>query len=150
MRVRIKALAPLSRSDARRLRRSVKRMVARLLPGADVELGVALLDEDAVRRLNAEYRGLDEPTDVLAFPMMSAGEAMSGTSRKGEPFGDIAICVPVAARQAAERGETPFEEIELLAAHGLLHLAGYDDSEEEAAASMAAMENKLLGRSIIR
>ncbi len=129
--------------------RSIKGMTRELLGRAGGELSVALVSEEEMRRLNSRYRGLDEPTDVLAFPMTEAGDTGRGRAETGEPLGDIAICVPVAERQAAARGETLTEELELLAAHGLLHLLGYDDADDEAAAAMREMESHLLGRSII-
>ena len=151
MRVRITSEVPLPRGDIRRLRKSLARMLDELLPGKAVELSAVLVDEDAIKRLNSRYLDSDETTDVLAFPQMSAAE-LEEACRGGspiEPIGDIVICVPVAARQAAERNQTDFEELELLGAHGLLHLVGYDDATDEDASAMALAERRLLGRSII-
>lgn len=151
MRVRVTSEVPLRRRDVRRLRRSLSGMLGELLPGTAVELSAVLVGEEAIRRLNSRYLDRDEPTDVLAFPQLSAAElnALGGGGASIEPIGDIVICVPVAARQAAERGMTRFEELELLGAHGLLHLVGYDDTTEEGASAMAVAERRLLGRSII-
>lgn len=151
MRVRITSEVPLPRGNIRRLKKSLARMLDELLPGKAVELSVALVDEDAIRRLNAEYLGRDEPTDVLAFPQMSAAEleAADCGATSIEPIGDIVICVPVAFRQAAERNQIDFEELELLGTHGLLHLVGYDDATEDGASAMASAERRLLGRTII-
>jgi probable rRNA maturation factor len=158
MRVQVTAQAPLRRGEVRRLKKSIKGMARELLGRPGGELSVALVGTDEMKRLNSRYRGLDQPTDVLAFPMMASDELSGRASlargrgglERGEPLGDIAICVPVAERQALERGEKRFEELELLAAHGFLHLLGYDDADDEGAASMAEMENRLLGRNILR
>jgi len=66
-----------------------------------------------------------------------------------EPVGDIVIGLQTARRQAAERGVTASDELELLAAHGLLHLFGYDHMFPAEAEEMARQERMLLGRSII-
>ena len=152
MRVRVKVEHPLRRGEMRRLKRSAARMLKELFPSGGLELSIALVDETEIKRLNSRYLHRDEPTDVLAFPQMSPGEIddlAAGRRAALEPLGDIVICVPVAERQAKERGSTEAEELELLAAHGLLHLGGYDDETGESAAVMAEMEMRLLGRSII-
>jgi probable rRNA maturation factor len=59
--------------------------------------------------------GRDRPTDVIAFP----GD--------GDLLGEIACSVDTAARQALSRGVPLINELTLLAVHGFLHLAGYDD-----------------------
>ena len=153
MRVEISTEVPLRKSEARRLKRSLVRMLDMLVRGKSLELSVALVDEEAIRELNSRYLNNDEPTDVLAFPLMFPDELAKLDERaitSAEPLGDIVICIPVAARQAAEREENQFEEIELLAAHGLLHLLGYEDETELGAGVMTATEKELLGRSIVR
>lgn len=150
--VRVRAETHLRRRELRYLKRSLGRMLDKIAPGKDLELSVMLVGSGTMKRLNSEYLGLNETTDVLAFPLMAPGE--TGSTPPGgdqpEPLGDIVICVPVAECQARERGEFLQDELELLAAHGLLHLIGYDDDCPEARGGMAAMENELLGRSIIR
>lgn len=89
---------------------------------------------------------------MIAFPQMDASEIES-LERAGpdgpEPLGDVVICVPVAERQARERGLKVAEELELLGLHGLLHLLGHEDETEQGAAEMLRVENELLGRTII-
>ncbi len=88
------------------------------------EVVVLLADDDRVRTLNREFRGLDEATDVLTFP---SGEGADG---------DLAIAVPYATRQAARRGVPLDTELAYLAIHGALHLCGLDDATEEEADEM--------------
>jgi probable rRNA maturation factor len=76
---------------------------------------IAFVSDKAIRKLNRQFRGIDKATDVLSFP---ADEV--------DNFGDIAISVDTAARQAKENGLTFDEEVAQLILHGLLHLAGYD------------------------
>ncbi len=151
-RISFKVEHPLKRGEIRGLKRSLARMLKELFSFGGLELSVALVDEAEIRRLNSRYRNRDEPTDVLSFPQMSPTEIEGLVARNrsaSEPLGDIVVCVPVAARQAQERGMSRAAELELLAAHGLLHLVGYDDETGESAAAMAEMEKRLLGRSII-
>ena len=153
MRVVISAEVPVWKREVRRLKRSVVRMLDMLAVGNRLEVSVALVDEEIIRELNRRYLNNDEPTDVLAFPLMSPDELARLNKRaivSPEPLGDIVICIPIAERQAAERNQKHYEEIELLAAHGLLHLLGYEDETERGAGVMTTAEKQLLGRSIIR
>ncbi len=124
-------------------------MLRRLFPSGRRELSLVLLDEAPMRELNARYRGVEDTTDVLAFSQLEGEEGQEEKETEGRLLGDVVICVPVASGQAAERGETLQEELELLVAHGILHLAGYDDEDPQGAARMRAAENELLGRSIM-
>jgi probable rRNA maturation factor len=74
-----------------------------------------------MRRLNARYRGIDRPTDVLSFPMREGR-----TADEQALLGDIVICVPKAAAQAKEYHVRFYDELLRLLIHGLLHLLGYD------------------------
>ena len=140
-----------ARREARRLRRSLSAMMDRLAPGNDLELSVSLVSDEEMTALNREHMGLDEPTDVLSFPLLSRSE-LEGLGAPGampEPIGDIVINLDAAGRQAGERGRSTREEVELLAAHGLLHLFGYDHTRQAGAAEMGRLERSMLGRSII-
>jgi probable rRNA maturation factor len=102
----------------------------------DLEVGVLVTDDDTMRRLNVDFRGIDSTTDVLAFAMREGEDA----DLHPESLGDIAISLPTARRQASERGHALSEEIAVLSVHGLLHLLGYDhatDDEERAMESQA-------------
>jgi probable rRNA maturation factor len=102
------------------------------------EVDVAIVDDAAIRALNAEHRGISRRTDVLAFPMERAGAA-SGL------LGQIVISADTAARQARKL-EVPLGlELELLTTHGVLHLAGYDDRDPVEANLMHQREREILG-----
>jgi probable rRNA maturation factor len=81
---------------------------------------IAIVSDARMRALNRQFRGKDEPTDVLSFP--------SGGESPGDPrdLGEIAIAWGVAGRQARAHGHARQVEIRILALHGLLHLLGYD------------------------
>lgn len=99
------------------------------------EVGVLVCSDETIRSLNRTYRGRDEPTDVLAFPV---GE----TPPDGPPYlGDIAISLDTARRQAAARRASEVNELRVLLLHGLLHLLGYDHERDQG--EMAALEQKL-------
>ena len=88
----------------------------------DRELSILLCDDNTIRRLNRQHRGYDRATDVLAFPMDTAG-AVAGAPLL---LGDIVISVPTARRQARQRHVAIVAEVTMLLAHGLLHLIGLD------------------------
>jgi rRNA maturation RNase YbeY len=110
------------------------------LPRASGEVGVLLTRDAAMRRLNRRALRHDRVTDVLAFPYAD------GTGRPGEPFGDIAVCVPQAARQARALGHPLLTELVLLAAHGALHLAGHDDRAPAPRRRMFAAQDRIVRR----
>jgi rRNA maturation RNase YbeY len=85
-----------------------------------VELCISFVDDEKIRRLNREYRGIDEPTDVLSFPIES------DTPEGVHYLGDVAVSLPTAVRQAEERGHSLREELLILVAHGIIHLCGHD------------------------
>ncbi len=95
-----------------------------------VELSVVLTDDVEIRELNGVFRQRDKATDVLAFAMRE-GEPLGGGAAvapgsSGEILGDVVISVETARRQAREHGRTLIAEMQMLLAHGLLHLIGYD------------------------
>lgn len=116
-----------------------------------VEVSVLLCDSDTMRSLNARYRGIPAPTDVLSFAQMEAAEppadsphpdAEGGAAARWPesrdrgtvpaappPAGDVVIATDVAARQAAARGEPRERELCRLLLHGILHLAGMDHAD---------------------
>jgi probable rRNA maturation factor len=105
----------------RRLADRLRRAMVAAGEGAS-EVSVRLVDDREIRALNREWRGKDQPTDVLSFAMRE-GE---GGWLHPELLGDIAISIDTATRQADEEGRTLEEELLHLAVHGLVHLVGYD------------------------
>ena len=95
----------------------------------ETEVSVTFMFDGDLQKVNAEYRGINEPTDVISFALeeMSEGE-VSIVVEKGMPIvlGDILISVDTARRQAVEYQHDLNREIGFLALHGFLHLLGYD------------------------
>lgn len=93
----------------------------------DHEVSVLAVDEAEMAELNRSYRHRRGPTDVLSFAL-NEGE---GEGTQGYWLGDIVICPPVAARQAAAAGYPPDRETYWLLVHGLLHLLGHDHERSD-------------------
>jgi len=122
--------------DSRLLERAVHETLTRH-EAASGDVSILLTSDDEVRDLNARFRGIDEATDVLTFP--------SGTDLFGS-LGEIAIATSYAARQAALRNWSAQEEIAHLVIHGSLHLAGFDDIEDDQRAAMLREQNLIAGK----
>jgi probable rRNA maturation factor len=105
------------------------------------EVSVALVDDAYIQVLNREYRGVDQPTDVLAFPQELEGD---GGDRGAPALGDIVISLERAREQARQFKHPIRREVALLAVHGLLHLLGYEDDTEVGASAMWSKQKALL------
>ena len=113
-----------------------------------VSVSVHFGTDDEVQALNRDYRHKDKPTNVLAFPMLTADEFESLTpDGPPEMFGDLALASETCAREAAEKAIPIEDHTAHLIVHGMLHLAGYDhETSDEDAEEMEALEVKILAR----
>lgn len=109
-------------------------------------IGLTFCDDDAIRAINAEYRGIDRATDVLSFPLYERDDEIELFDDELSPFGDIVLSVPHAIAQAEEYGHSVEREVCYLVVHGLMHLAGYDHIEPEDKSEMRAEEETLLNK----
>ena len=115
--------------------------------GGRCALALAFVTDARMRRLNREFAGNDYVTDVLSFDARED----SGAFRMplGDTvLGDIVIALPQAARQAREAGHPLAQELDLLLAHGVLHLLGYDHGMPADARRMEALQMQILARSV--
>lgn len=121
---------------------------ADLPPRFAYELSLRLTDDAEIQTLNAQYRQKDQPTDVLAFAALEVDYPQSEEMQAAMPLylGDIIISVETAATQAQERGHSLAYELSWLAAHGLLHLVGWDHPDEESLQQMLDQQDTLLQR----
>ena len=111
------------------------------------ELSLVFTDSETVQRLNRDYRGVDEATDVLAFSMLPPEEGDSSFVLPPDGIthlGEVIVCYPRAVEQAQEQGHSVDRELALLVIHGILHLLGYDHEKPEEEAKMRAREKELL------
>ena len=119
----------------------------------DLSAEIIITDEEEIRRLNREIRGIDAVTDVLSFPSL-VGIFGSKIQKKNFPYdldeqgnlfiGSIAICKKRAETQAEEYGHSIKREMNYLAAHGVCHLLGYDHIEESDRKVMREKEERVL------
>jgi probable rRNA maturation factor len=112
----------------------------------DAELSVVICDDAFIAPLNAEWRQVDGPTDVLSFPQLEFPDGPNQGVPAGEAavLGDIVISAETAGRQAAEQGHDLDAELAILLVHGLCHLLGWDHEEPADAALMRIEEKRLL------
>ena len=110
----------------------------------DADLAILLVDEAAMESLHVQWMDEPGPTDVLSFPM---DELRPGTDDDITPpglLGDIVLCPPVAIAQAKEAGHSTLDELELLTAHGILHLLGFDHAEPAEEREMFGIQRDIL------
>lgn len=107
---------------------------------------LVLTSDAEIRALNRDWRGKDQPTNVLSFPML-AREELLALEPEGPPemLGDIALAYETCAREAVEKGVSLEHHAAHLIVHGLLHLAGHDHETSVAdAEAMEALETNAL------
>jgi probable rRNA maturation factor len=115
---------------------AIKKM--RLDPESD--LGIRLVEMDEMKSLNGQWMGEIGPTDVLSFPIdeMRPGQTDPGV------IGDIVLCPEYAEFNAQREGKSLDEELQLLTAHGFLHLLGYDHRNKPDEKAMFALQEEIL------
>ncbi|MFM1538435.1 MULTISPECIES: rRNA maturation RNase YbeY [Helcococcus] len=107
--------------------------------GTDYEISISVVDAEEIKQLNAEYRGNDNVTDVLSFPLFER----EYIPEEGM-LGDIVICSERVKEQAKEFGHSEEREFVYLAVHSMLHLLGYDHMEEDEKIEMRSKEKEIM------
>lgn len=102
------------------------------------ELSIAFIDDAAIQVLNRDYRGKDNPTNVLSFPVEKL--------ENNPMLGDVVLGRETIMREAETQGKTLADHLSHLIVHGFLHLLGYDHIDEAQAAEMEAIEIKALAQ----
>ena len=135
----------------------VKKAVRAALEAERIEepclVNAMLTDDEGIRRVNREFRGIDRATDVLSFPF---GEQQPGAfdpaacERDPESgrvlLGDMLISLERCAAQGEEFGHGYEREVRYLTVHSVLHLLGYDHVDEgDMKRQMRARENEIMG-----
>lgn len=106
------------------------------------ELSVMFCDDEFIRTLNSQYRGIDSPTDVLSFELGERYTDESGT--EWFSAGDIVISLDTLLCNAQEFSVAPDEELKRLLIHGILHLAGYDHNDNSPEQEMLRLQESIL------
>ncbi len=102
----------------------------------DAQISLTLVDNEAIKEINNEQRGIDRATDVLSFPMLEFdenGDCLDVDYEMDGDFvilGDIVISMERAREQSIEYGHSFEREIAFLTAHSMLHLLGYDHVDD--------------------
>lgn len=99
------------------------------------DIVILLTDDEAVRALNARFRGKDRPTNVLSFPAPDSARPH---------LGDIVLAHGVCTAEARDQGKPLADHLSHLVVHGVLHLMGHDHEAEDEAEAMEARERTLL------
>ncbi len=108
-------------------------------------VNLCLSDDNEVRTLNREFRGMDRPTNVLSFANIDAEDFEQSLDIYDEiELGDIIIALETLKREAAEKGISLRDHYCHLLTHGVLHLLGFDHIEDEEAEHMENFEIKIL------
>jgi probable rRNA maturation factor len=110
-------------------------VAGRILRG---DLAIRVVDTKEACSLNRHYRGKDYATNVLSFPADLPPEMQVPL------LGDLVICAPVVAKEAAEQGKSLAAHYAHLTIHGVLHLLGLDHENEKEADAMELIERELL------
>ena len=124
--------------------------------GMDAGVTIHFIGRTRIRDINRETRGIDKSTDVLSFPLLDMCKGrLTGKIRpedldRGKDtrpvvwLGDILLCPAIAERQATEYGHSIDRETAFLAAHGMLHLLGYDHMDREGEKDMFSLQERIL------
>lgn len=124
----------------------------------EVQITLVITDNEGIREINRESRGIDRETDVLSFPNVDferEGRFRIDEGREADYFdpdtgelilGDIMISADKVRQQALEYGHSLRREFSFLVAHSMFHLCGYDHMEEQAAEVMERKQEKVLER----
>ena len=124
----------------------------------DFEVNVLLTDNEGIHQINLDMRQIDNPTDVLSFPMCdfeTPGDFEQLEETPEEYFnpdtgelmlGDIVISIDKVKEQAEKYGHSETRELAFLVAHSMLHLSGFDHMEEEERLEMEEMQREILER----
>jgi probable rRNA maturation factor len=125
----------------------LEKLAERLPSARAYELSLRLTDDRDIQTFNARYRDRDLPTDVLAFAALEVDFPQpEGELFESEPLylGDIIISLETAQKQAKDRGHSLTFELAWLAAHGFLHLLGWDHPDEKSLSEMLELQETLL------
>ncbi len=123
-------------------------------PDVDVSLSLRIVSEAESQQLNHDYRGKNNPTNVLSFPMQMEGfvedfpdlpaDVIEDLGAMDSMLGDLAICAQVVENEAQQQHKSREAHWAHMVVHGMLHLQGYDHIEEAEAEAMEMLETEIM------
>jgi probable rRNA maturation factor len=106
-------------------------------------LSLRIVSAEESQQLNSDFRGKNNPTNVLSFPMQIEAD-FEDVSMPELLLGDLAICAEVVASEAKQQKKTAAAHWAHMVVHGMLHLQGFDHIEDNEAEEMELLESKIL------
>lgn len=128
-------------------RRAASAALAGLCAPGGAELSIVLADDETIRALNREWRRIDAPTNVLAFPGDPDMSAPAGIAKGDAPpllLGDVIVALETTQAEARRDAKPLADHLAHLIVHGTLHLRGYDHENDMDAEEMEALETSIL------
>lgn len=116
------------------------------LDKTDLYLSITLSNEEYIQKINKQTRNIDNPTDVLSFPIFEKEEIPKEKTGILDVLGDIIICIPIIEKQAKEYKHSTKRELAYMVVHGFYHLMGYDHIEEQDKKEMRKKEENILSK----
>ena len=113
---------------------------------SEADVSIVLTDDAEIQALNAQFRGIDAPTDVLSFAEEETEQPFVNAPDELPYLGDVIISFSRAQSQAQEQEHSTQDELRLLIVHGVLHLLGYDHATPAEKAQMWARQDEILTR----
>jgi probable rRNA maturation factor len=130
--------AAIPRFSRREIAEFVRKVLIALRVDDDInEVSIAIIDDDAMRTLNRQFRKKNKTTDVLTFP---ADASDADPQAHGRPLGDIVISADQARRQATDQRHSLATEVRYLILHGILHALGYDHETDDGEMNVLEVE----------
>ncbi len=112
----------------------------------DLEISIAVVGDQRIKKLNATYRQKNKVTDVLSFGALTKTSKFNKVNQ--QYLGEIVIGYQQAVRQSNKIGHSVNQEFEKLLVHGFLHLLGYDHEKDNEAKTMEKLEQKIISKNI--
>ncbi len=120
----------------------LKERIDKMLLKRDGSIDLTIVTDEVIQAMNAEYRNLNKPTDVISFAYLEVTEF---EKTPGDVIaGDIFISIDTAKRQAKEHKHTLNKELEVLFIHGMLHLFGFDHKNDKEEKEMESWAREVL------
>lgn len=134
--------ADLPETELNQLASFTEAVMAQLALSAPLTVSLHITTDAHSQELNAAYRGIDAPTDILSFEADPLPEALQ--EFETPHLGDLVLAYHYTLAQAHQQNHPPIDEFRLLIIHGILHLLGYTHDEPDTQQAMWTKQAELL------